>query len=69
MGRLRLHEREAVRALWRGHFEALAAERTEAARILRASWRIAEEIRNWRGQLRREDVAGGDGRWGRHPQL
>ena len=22
MGRLRLHEREAVRALWRGHFEA-----------------------------------------------
>ena len=47
----------------------VAAERTDAARILRASWRIAEEIRNWRGQLRREDVAGGDGRWGRHPQL
>src|SRR5438552_6685994 len=24
---------------------------------------------NWRGQLTREDVAGGDARWGRHPRL
>ena len=24
---------------------------------------------NWRGQLKREDVAGGDARWGRHPRL
>src|SRR5262249_34298431 len=24
---------------------------------------------NWRGQLKREDVAGRDARWGRHPRL
>jgi hypothetical protein len=24
---------------------------------------------NWRGQLKREDVAGGDARWGRYPRL
>ena len=24
---------------------------------------------NWRGQVKRVDVAGGDARWGRHPRL
>jgi hypothetical protein len=55
VGRLRLHERGAVRALWRGHFEAWRAERTDAARILRAPWPIAEEPRKlaWPTEARR----------------
>jgi hypothetical protein len=45
MGRFRSHEREAVRALWRGHFEGWRLSGTDAARILRAPWPIAEELR------------------------
>ena len=67
--RLRLHEREAFRALWRGHFEGWRLGRTDAARILPPAWPIAEELRKRHGQLKHEDVAGRDSRWARHPRL
>jgi hypothetical protein len=52
---------EAVRALWRGHFEAWRlsglTQREYAASL------SLKSFGNWRGQLKREDVAGRDARW------
>ena len=65
MGRLGLHEREAVRALWRA-VRGVAAEQREYCDRHGLS---LKGFGNWHSQLKREDVAGGDARWGRHPRL
>ena len=69
MGRLRLHEREAVRALWRRHFEAWRLSGLTQREYCERHGLSLKSFGNWRGQLKREDVAGGDARWGRHPRL
>jgi hypothetical protein len=69
MGRLRLHEREAVRALWRWHFEAWRLSGLTQREYCERHGLSLKSFGNWRGQLKREDVAGGDARWGRHPRL
>ena len=69
LGRVRLHEREAVRALWRGHFEAWRLSGLTQREYCERHGVSLKSFRNWRGQLKREDVAGRDARWGRHPRL
>jgi len=69
MGRLRLHEREAVRALWRGHFEAWRLSGLTQREYCERHGLSLKSFGNWRGQLKREDVVGRDARWGRHPRL
>src|SRR5215831_19883513 len=69
MGRLRLHERDAVRALWRGHFEAWRLSGLTQREYCERHGLSLKSFGNWRGQLKREDVAGRDARWGRHPRL
>jgi hypothetical protein len=69
VGRLRIHEREAVRALWRGHFEAWRLSGLTQREYCERHGLSLKSFGNWRGQLKREDVAGRDARWGRHPQL
>ena len=69
MGRLRLHEREAVRALWCGHFEAWRPSGLTQREYCERRGLSLKSFGNWHGQLKREDVAGGDARWGRHPRL
>src|SRR5947207_3145455 len=46
-----------------------AAERTDAARILRASWRIAEELRKLAWPTEARGCGGRRCPWGRHPRL
>src|SRR5262249_37646569 len=69
MGRLQLHEREAVRALWRGHFEAWRLSGLTQREYCERHGLSLKSFGNWRGQLKREDVAGRDARWGRQPRL
>jgi transposase len=69
MGRLWLHEREAVRALWRGHFEAWRLSGLTQREYCERHGLSLKSFGNWRGQLKREDVVGRDARWGRHPRL
>jgi hypothetical protein len=69
VGRLRLHEREAVKALRRGHFEAWRLSGLTQREYCERHGLSLKSFGNWRGQLKREDVAGGDARWGRHPRL
>jgi hypothetical protein len=69
VGRLRLHEREAVRALWREHFEAWRLSGLTQHEYCERHGLSLKSFGNWRGQLKREDVAGRDARWGRHPRL
>jgi hypothetical protein len=69
MGRLRLHERDAVRALWRGHFEAWRLSGLTQREYCERHGLSLKSFGNWRGQLKREDGAGRDARWGRHPRL
>ena len=60
MGRLRLHEREAVRALWCGHFEAWRLSGLTQREYCERHGLSLKSFGNWRGQLKREDVAGRD---------
>jgi hypothetical protein len=69
VGRLRLYEREAVRALWHGHFEAWRLSGLTQRDYCEQHGLSLKSFGNWRGQLKREDVAGRDARWGRHPRL
>jgi hypothetical protein len=69
VGRLRLYEREAVRALWHGHFEAWRLSGLTQREYCEQHGLSLKSFGNWRGQLKREDVAGRDSRWGRHPRL
>lgn len=69
MGRLRLHEREGVRALWHEHFEAWRLSGLTQREYCEQHGLSLKNFGNWRGQLKREDVAGRNARWGRHPQL
>jgi hypothetical protein len=69
VGRLRLYEREAVRALWHGHFEAWRLSGLTQREYCEQHGLSLKSFGNWRGQLKREDVAGRDARWGRHPRL
>src|SRR5215471_12650730 len=69
MGRLRLHERDAVRALWRGHFEAWRLSGLTQREYCERHGLSLKSVGNWRSQPKREDVAGRDARWGRHPRL
>lgn len=69
MGRLRLHEREAVRALWHEHFEAWRLSGLTQREYCEQHGLSLKSFGNWRGQLKREDVAGRNARWGRHPRL
>jgi hypothetical protein len=58
MARLRVEDRERVRAYLARSFRGLGAERVDAARVLRAEWRLAEEP----GELARPAEARGSGR-------
>jgi hypothetical protein len=69
LGRLRLHEREATRALWRGHFEAWRRSGLTQREYCERHGLSLKSFGNWRGQLKREDAAGSNARWGRHPRL
>ena len=53
MGRLRLHEREAVRALWRGHFEAWRLSGLTQREYCERHGVSLKSFGNWRGQLKR----------------
>ena len=54
MGRLHLHEREAVRALWRGHFEAWRLSGLTQREYCERHGLSLKSFGNWRGQLKRE---------------
>ena len=60
MGRLRLHEREAVRALWRGHFEAWRLSGLTQREYCERHGLSLKSFGNQRGPLKHEDVAGRD---------
>jgi transposase len=64
-----LHEREAARALWRGHFEAWRLSGLTQREYCERHGLSLKSFGNWRGQLKREEVAGPHARWGRYPRL
>jgi len=58
MGRLRLHEREAVRALWCGHFEAWRLSGLTQREYCERHGLSLKSFGNWRGQLKRRGCGG-----------
>lgn len=69
MGRLRVDERETVRAFWRGHFELWRLSELTQREYCEEHGLSLKSFGNWRGQLKREDAAGRKARWGRYPRL
>jgi transposase len=69
MGRLRLDEREAMQAFWRGHFEAWRLSGLNQREYCAEHGLSLKNFGNWRGQLKREAAAGRRARWGHHPRL
>jgi hypothetical protein len=61
--------RSSQSAVGVGISEAVAAERTDAARILPAAWPIAEELRDLAWSIEARECGGPDAGWGRHPRL
>ena len=69
MARLRLEDRERVRAFWRGQSEAWRLSGLTQREYCALHGISLKNFGNWRGQLKREDAAGSRARWGRFPRL
>jgi transposase-like protein len=67
--RLRLEEREPVRAFWRSHFEVWAVSGLTQQDYCERHGLNLKSFGNWRAQLKREDAVGPQARWGRYPRL
>ena len=67
--RLRLEEREPVRAFWRSHFEVWAVSGLTQQDYCERNGLSLKNFGNWRAQLKREDAVGPQARWGRYPRL
>jgi len=67
--RLRLEEREPVRAFWRSHFEVWAVSGLTQGDYCERHGLNLKSFGNWRAQLKREDAVGPQARWGRYPRL
>ena len=65
--RLRLEEREPVRAFWRSHFEVWAVSGLTQRDYCDRHGLNLKSFGNWRAQLKREDAVGPQARWGRYP--
>lgn len=69
MARVRLEDRERVRAFWRGHSAAWKLIRLTQREYCLLHGLSLKNFGNWRGQLKREAEVGHRARWGRHPRL
>jgi transposase-like protein len=67
--RLRLSEREPVRAFWRSHFEVWQLSGLTQREYCERHGLSLKNFGNWRAQLKREDAVGHEARWGRYPRL
>jgi transposase len=66
---LRLEERPRTRAFWRSHFEVWELSGLTQRDYCEQHGLSLKNFGNWRAQLKREDAAGPDARWGRYPRL
>ena len=66
---LRLEERPRARAFWRSHFEVWELSGLTQREYCERHGLSLKNFGNWRAQLKREDAAGPEARWGRHPRL
>jgi transposase len=66
---LRLEERPRTRAFWRSHFEVWELSGLTQREYCERHGLSLKNFGNWRAQLKREDAAGPDARWGRYPRL
>jgi len=69
MARVRLEDRERVRAYWRGHSEAWKLSGLNQREYCELHGISLKNFGNWRGQLKREAEVGSQARWGRFPRL
>jgi transposase len=69
MAPVRLAERDAIRAFWRGHSEAWKLSGLPQRAYCEQHGISLKSFGNWRAQLKREALAGAEARWGRHPRL
>ena len=69
MARLRIEERDGVRSFWRGHFEAWELSGLTQREYCSQHGIALKSFGNWRGQMKREAIAGHRARWGRYPRL
>ena len=69
MARLRIEERDGVRSFWRGHSEAWELSGLTQREYCSQHGLALKSFGNWRGQLKREAMAGQRARWGRYPRL
>jgi len=69
MAPLRAEERDGVRAFWCGHFEAWELSGLTQREYCSQHGISLKSFGNWRGQLKREAMAGPHARWGRYPRL
>jgi transposase-like protein len=67
--RLRLEEREPVRAFWRSHFQVWAVSGLTQQDYCERNGLSLKNFGNWRAQMKREDAVGPQARWGRYPRL
>jgi hypothetical protein len=67
--RLRLSEREPVRAFWRSHFEVWELSGLTQREYREKHGLSLKNFGNWSAQLKREDAVGHVARWGRYPPL
>ncbi len=66
---LRLEERPQARAFWRSHFEVWELSGLTQREYCERHGLNLKNFGNWRAQLKREDAAGPEARWGRYPRL
>jgi len=66
---LRLEDRQPTRAFWRSHFEVWELSGLTQREYCERHGLSLKSFGNWRAQLKREDTAGPQARWGRYPRL
>jgi transposase-like protein len=66
---LRLEDRALTRAFWRSHCEVWRLSGQTQRDYCEQHGLSLKSFGNWRAQLKREDAAGSDARWGRYPRL
>lgn len=69
MARLRLAKRDEIAGFWRGHSEAWKLSGLTQREYCDQQGISLKSFGNWRGQLKRESIAGADARWGHYPRL
>ena len=69
MARLRIEERDGVRSFWLGHFAAWELSGLTQREYCSQHGIALKSFGNWRGQMKREAIAGHRARWGRYPRL